>query len=106
MTKYSEEEKSVIITARMALDIALHNISWRWLLCEDGIKEEHTFPSDCACCITWMYDDLGHRCQCVCHERMREFERCFTSALEGIRDQHHSWMWNRGIDGKKREEES
>lgn len=99
MLHINDEEKASIILARLALDVALDNCSFRWLFCWDGETKETCF--DCACCLTW---DKIKGCGCRCHDRLRELDGLFTSAFVGMQQHNKSCYWDRGVDGKQKKE--
>ena len=96
----SDEQKAIIIMADVALDIAIRNSTFRWLFCWDG---EDSTCFDCACCLTWD-EDLKNRCDCVCHKRIIELQALLRVALRSMESHNKSWFWDRGIDGKQKEQ--
>jgi hypothetical protein len=53
--------------------------SHRYLFCWNGEQGEQAY--DCACCITYLTDEILCSCGCACHERIDIMARSASAAL-------------------------
>jgi hypothetical protein len=53
--------------------------SHRYLFCWNGEQGEQAY--DCACCITYLTDEILCSCGCACHERIDTMARSASATL-------------------------
>ena len=52
---------------RKELEAALFGLPWRWVFCENGLRDRF---DDCACCVAPPPEP--NNCKCICHTRIEE----------------------------------
>ena|SRR5271154_3709446 len=72
----------------LTLEQILHSTKHRYLFCWNGESGDESY--DCACCITYLDDDLLCSCGCPCHARI--------DALAAIPP---TTLWLRALAGMK-----
>jgi hypothetical protein len=63
----------------LTLERILAESKHRYLFCWNGEQSEESY--DCACCMTYLTDELLCDCGCPCHERIDAMARIPSAAL-------------------------